>query len=554
MRTAEYKASCEPLISYVRGTVLEAFLLHGASPKHTTQRNVGESHITANTLSVLDSINASIIQNPENYLYIRALHPDVASKLPADAKAKALDALKNGAAPKIGSTYTERAVKLLAELAQEFVKDPSLFLKTSLHPDSIHLIEQDLGNLGSNLETIKSQAYQNLTHQAVDPKLADGYTDNGANAIERLAEELKANPTLLLYYTLHNNTTLEVAKALQDLGVTLKEVGAQARGALENGASPVEAVDGEYTANAKAALERIASNIKTDPMKFLYVTLHNDSISEISAWLDAHESSVGAIKAQANAGLKAGKPITVSDNITSNAIEAMTVLADELKADPKLWLHISLNDDVMAPLSEALVKTESSLDAIKKAAVDMLKDGENSQTNNGYTDNSLEALATLKSELQTDSKLWLYIKLDRATETQMISNLGLDLAQIKTGAIHHISHGGGLKLDGKLVTPNATSLIAELASKYISDKKVPSDHFFHPDMKEQFTLYFTQNKHPELVSQLKLESGAPLTWYETVFGKAASAAPAPTEDAADDIVVVGGDSFEKKLALLDEEG
>ena len=558
IKRSDYAVSCNPLISYAKGSMTQDLLFHGISPQSLDRRNVGEGRITQDTSAILSSLTLNIEKNPAEYLYITAIHSLV--RLPVNAKANALDALKNGAAPKIGATYTTIAKELLEEITQEFVQDPSAFLKSSLHVESLSFIEQYLINHGSdNLETIAGRAYESLIHQAIDPHIEGGYTDNTYQAIARLAAELDNNSTLLLYCALDTNITKILTSKLQELGTTLKVVCDKARKSLENGASPkVEGVD-EYTQNAASALAKIAFNIKSDPMKFLAMTLHDDSKSEISRWLEKNEFSIGIIKDKINESLKHGAALIGYNGaeLTTNALEAIARLAEELQSDPKIWLHISLSEDVIIPLSEALAQSGSSLDAIKNAAVDMLKNGENPQTERAYTDNAFEALTTLKLALLKDATQWLYITLEKHAE-QKLEFLGLDLEAIKAQAKNHLAHGGDPKTPSALVmTPNAVLLITEIASQYIASKSVPRDTFFHKDVLDNIGLQFAQSGLQGLAEELQTfadqqvsdainetvvvgysivstkvttqddpPSGGLFTWYETIFGKTAT--PKPT--------------------------
>ena len=469
--TPTYPANCKSLMEYAAGAMSKEFYLHGGSPAiDSAGKNHGGTKISHKHQTNLDEIRDEIARKPEKFLYI-TLHPKAEDRVLPDMstiKTAAFEALKAGVPPKMGDTYTKNARDLLKQLTDELKTDPSLLLRVTLHSDTKMVIEQNLLTLGTDFKTIEAESYKLLTHAAAESKIEDGYTRNATDAIAKLHQELKVNPTLFLYYTLNENTESEIGEELQ----SIKE---SARKNLEKGASPREEGAEEYTANAKEALQKIAASIKVDPTKFLLIQLDNDAESEIVQWLNDNDSSIESVKAQAYSALKVGKNLIGENGLTTNGQEAIKQLSDALNADSALWLHISLNKDAIETLSTQLVISGSSLDIVKKAAVNMLSKGENPVTNGAYTENSLEAIGTLKENLDSNGERWLDTTLDSDTESKLINMFKLDIIKVKAAATKALKQCG---LVNEVPTANAIAIITSIADSYVRDGVIPQSDIF----------------------------------------------------------------------------
>ena len=273
---------------------------------------------------------------------------------------------------------------------------------------------------------------------------------------------LKADQCLEIEY-LHPKTI----QKLEARGIKFNEVQTRAIEALKNGIAPAKIAD-QYTKCTLDALNSIAQEL-LDPKKpeairtFLEMSLDPQTQEYlISQNVNFAELRGAAIYGVLHNGLD---PINKELGIfTQNARDVVEKVQTKLEADKSLLLTSNLH------LNAFECMEEDATAAIKSAAIEKLKNGQNpsiSNANSALTDHAHELIDAIAKEIKEDVSQWLAIK-SLHPETQSQINASLKQLGSSIEMIEQEIQGEFKKGDDLGLTTSYASIISDFTPNTIA--------------------------------------------------------------------------------------
>ncbi len=340
------------------------------------------------------------------------------------------------------------------------------------------LIEKDLESKEHSLEELKDNAYAYLQHGGNPGKTPSPYK---TEILDRFFEDISANPKLFFSAKMHQDVLDYFAQHYSD---ALESIKLAATSLLRDGAHT------DDTPNAQELLKTIAKDISDNNDKLLYVSLDKSSIEIITAlgYLD-----VRAAMEKATQLLKTGvvPKNSSSSELTSNAKNAITYIAEELARNPASWLTITkLHKDTLAQLESSdlwsCIKQEfgiqkeftNFLEYIKDAALETITKGQDPSSGQGtYTTNATAILDTLINDLQQHPEKLFAFALNSAT----ISYLETRNYDIQEEGMDFLQAGKSPLLEDRSLSDYGMEMLKHLVEKLAAESKEVVLGAFHTD-------------------------------------------------------------------------